>query len=585
MRYPSIPSAQLLIQYCKAVEISQIVISPGSRNAPLIIGFTEDPYFDCYSIVDERCAAFFAMGMAQQLKHPVVVLCTSGSALLNFYPAVAEAFYSNHPLIIISADRPLYKIDIGDGQTIRQDHVFERHIGYSANLRQDVTHATNTIKTFDPKMITEGVPLEETQKRITAYNRKEIMDALSTAVAQRLPVHINIPFEEPLYNTQDIGDNPTVAAITLENKENALEDVSAFTAQWNAARRKMILVGVLSPEEIESKWLEVLASDPSVLIFTETTSNLHNVNILPSIDSIVAPIEKSARKEELFKSLQPDILLSFGGLVVSKKIKAFLRQYKPATHWHVHENRAYDTFFGLSHHFKVNLNTFLQGFVPGIKNVPSPYRDQWINTRDHYAKRRKEYLETIPFSDMWVFNKIVKSLPKKMMVHLANSSTVRYAQLFDMDPSLKVFCNRGTSGIDGSTSTAAGASLHTETPTVLISGDLSFFYDSNGLWNQYLRPDFRIILINNGGGGIFRILPGKEDSENFKTFFETSHVLTAEPICSLYNIGYQLATKEDEVLKALEHFYDTSDRPKLLEIKTPSDVNDQILRAYFDFIS
>jgi len=585
MRQPSIPSAQLLIQYCKAVEISQIVISPGSRNAPLIIGFTEDPYFDCYSIVDERCAAFFATGMAQQLKHPIVVLCTSGSALLNFYPAVAEAFYSNHPLVIISADRPPYKIDIGDGQTIRQDHVFERHIGYSANLRQDVTHATNTIQTFDPAMIPEGVSLEEIQRTILESNRKEITLALSTALKQCLPVHINIPFEEPLYNTQDLSNIKADFTIDLENKDNTLEDISAFTAQWNAARKKMILVGVLSPNEIESKWLEVLANDPSVLIFTETTSNLHNANILPSIDSIIAPIEKSARKDELFKALQPEILLTFGGLVVSKKIKAFLRQYKPANHCHVHGNRAYDTFFGLSHHFKVGLNTFLQGFVPGIKNVSSTYRDQWINTRDHYVKRRREYLETIPFTDMWVFDKIIQSLPKNAMVQLANSSTVRYAQLFDMDPSLKVYCNRGTSGIDGSTSTAVGASLHNETPTVLITGDLSFFYDSNGLWNEYLRPDFRVILINNGGGGIFRILPGKEDSQNFKTFFETSHKLSAEPLCSLHNTEYQLATEEVEVLKALEHFYDTSDRPKLLEIKTPSDVNDQILRAYFDFIS
>jgi 2-succinyl-5-enolpyruvyl-6-hydroxy-3-cyclohexene-1-carboxylate synthase len=567
------------------VEISQIVISPGSRNAPLIVGFTEDPYFDCYSIVDERCAAFFATGMAQQLKHPVVVLCTSGSALLNFYPAVAEAFYSNHPLVVISADRPLYKIDIGDGQTIRQDHVFERHIGYSANLKQDVTHASNTIKRLDPSMIPGEVPLEDIQGTIMEFNREEIKVALSTALTHCLPVHINIPFEEPLYNTQDFSDIQVHTALALENKDNELGDISAFTDQWNDARRKMILVGVLSPEEIEYKWLEVLANDPSVLIFTETTSNLHNAHILPSIDSIIAPIEKSARKDELFKSLQPDILLTFGGLVVSKKIKAYLRHYKPAAHWHVHENRAYDTFFGLSHHFKVGLNAFLQGFVPGIKNVTSPYRDQWISTRDQYVKRRKEYLESIPFSDMWVYDKVVQSLPVNSMVQLANSSTVRYAQLFDMDPSLKVFCNRGTSGIDGSTSTAAGASLHNETPTVLITGDLSFFYDSNGLWNQYLRPDFRIILINNGGGGIFRILPGKEDSENFKTFFETSHVLNAEPICSLYNIGYQLATEKGEVQKALAKFYDTSDRPKLLEIKTPSDVNDQILLTYFDFIS
>ncbi len=585
MRYPSIPSAQLLIQYCKAAEISQIVISPGSRNAPLIIGFTEDPYFDCYSIVDERCAAFVATGMAQQLKHPVVVLCTSGSALLNFYPAVAEAYYSNHPLIIISADRPPYKIDIGDGQTIRQDHVFDRHIGYSANLRQDITHATATIKKLDPAMIPQDGSPGDIQATIMEFNGQEINRALSTAINTCVPVHINIPFEEPLYNTLDFSDIGTSIKIDKQLGDNTLGDIETFAAQWNTAKRKMILVGVLPPNEIESKWLEILASDPSVLIFTETTSNLHNANILPSIDSIIAPIEKLAGKDELFRELQPDMLLTFGGLVVSKKIKAFLRQYKPAVHWHVHENRAFNTFFGLSHHFKVGLNTFLERFIPGTKHVASTYRDHWIGKRDHYVKRRQEYLQTIPFSDMWVFDKIVRSLPKGAMVQLANSSTVRYAQLFDMDPSLTVFCNRGTSGIDGSTSTAVGASWHNETPTVLITGDLSFFYDSNGLWNQYLRSDFRIILINNGGGGIFRILPGKEDSENFKTFFETAHQLNAEPICSLYNIGYELATDEAEVLQALNHFYDTSDRPKLLEIKTPSEINDKILLAYFDFIS
>lgn len=561
------------------------MISPGSRNAPLIIGFTEDPFFECYSIVDERSAAFFAMGMAQQLKHPVVVLCTSGSALLNFYPAVAEAFYSNHPLVIISADRPKYKIDIGDGQTIRQDHVFERHIGYSANLHQDVTHATETIKRLNPAMIPEGISLGDLQQKNMDFNQQEMALALNTAFQERLPVHINIPFEEPLYNTQKESDVSADLTALKEISKFPLEDIAAYATQWNAASKKMILVGVLSPDEIEHQWLEVLANDPSVLIFTETTSNLHNANILPSIDSIIAPIEKSESKEEQFLALQPDILLTFGGLVVSKKIKAFLRQYKPAAHWHVNENRAFDTFFGLTQHFKVGLNTFLRRFVPEIKQGSGTYRNQWIRTRDHYEKRRKEYLETIQYSDMWVFDKIVQSLPERAMVQLANSSAVRYAQLFDMKSGLKVFCNRGTSGIDGSTSTAVGASLHNKIPTVLITGDLSFFYDSNGLWNQYLRSDFRIILINNGGGGIFRILPGKEDSENFKTFFETSHELNAEHLCRMFRIEHQLATDELGVFQALEHFYEASERPKLLEIKTPANVNDRILLAYFDFIS
>ena len=585
MRHPSIPSAQLLVQYCKAMEISQIVISPGSRNAPLIIGFTEDPYFNCYSIVDERSAAFFAIGIAQQIQKPVVVLCTSGSALLNFYPAVAEAFYSDHPILVISADRPPFKIDIGDGQTIRQDHVFDRHIGYAANLKLDISHATETISRFDPNMIPKDISLIEAQAKIAEYNQKEIEQAMDTLFGKSLPVHINIPFEEPLYDT--VATPEVELRIKAGNKKEdvATGDLSGLQQEWNNASRKMILVGVMSPGTLDSQLLDELAADPSVLIFTETTSNLHHPNIIPSIDSIIAPIEKATERDKMFKALQPDILLTFGGLVVSKKVKAFLRDYKPKRHWHVHETKAYNTFFALSHHLVNTPNEFLKTFIPGVSNQDSTYRSDWLGVRDHYVSRRKEYLEQIPFTDMWAFDKLIKSLPQGVMVQLANSSTVRYAQLFDMGPSQPVYCNRGTSGIDGSTSTAVGAALHYQGPTVLITGDLSFFYDSNGLWNQYLRPDFRIILINNGGGGIFRILPGKEDSENFKTFFETAHNLKAKPVCEQFGLSYQLATDKKELLQALKDFHVTSDRPKLLEIKTPSDLNDQILLAYFDFIS
>ena len=585
MRTSSIPSAQLLLQNCKAKEISHIVIAPGSRNAPLIIGFTEDPYFSCYSIVDERCAAFFALGMAQQLKQPVAVLCTSGSALLNFYPAVAEAFYSAIPLIVLSADRPPYKIDIGDGQTIRQDHVFEKHIGYSANLKQDITHATETIRELNPMMIDEHRSLDEQQDQVARYNQQELQKALNMAQQNQLPVHINIPFEEPLYNTLPAPEQLLSFPKQESSLHPVLEELAPYVDHWGSVKRKIVLVGVLPPNSIEQELLDVLARDPSVLVFTETTSNLHHPDFFPSIDSIIAPIEKSAHRAQLFSELQPDILLTFGGLIVSKKVKAFLRKYKPKHHWHINENAAYNTFFCLSHHFQVPAQVFLKAFLSRVPAVDSSYRERWLTVRDHYVQKREGYLKEIPFSDMWVFHAIMKTIPKETMVHLANSSTVRYAQLFDMDPSLPVYCNRGTSGIDGSTSTAIGASLHYSKATLLLTGDLSFFYDSNGLWNRYLRPDFRIIVINNGGGGIFRILPGKEETENFAGFFETTHNLKAKSLCELYELDYHQAGDEPSLNEVLKTFYEPSDKAKLLEIMTPRQLNDKILLAYFDFIS
>ena len=201
MNYSLIPTAQTIVQHCQANDITTIVISPGSRNAPLTISFAENPFFSCFSIVDERCAAFFALGMAQQLQKPVVVICTSGSALLNYYPAVAEAYYSNTPLIVISADRPIYKVGIGDGQTINQKNVFENQIGYSANLRQDVSHATDKILHYKKEWI-KGENVDKIQNKVQAYNDAELNTAFKIAFTYQSPVHINVPLKSPCMKQQ-----------------------------------------------------------------------------------------------------------------------------------------------------------------------------------------------------------------------------------------------------------------------------------------------------------------------------------------------------------------------------------------------
>lgn len=579
MTYSDIPVAQTLILYFKTRGVKNIVISPGSRNAPLTISFTKNPFFKCFSIVDERCAAFFAMGMAQHLREPVAVICSSGSALLNFYPAVAEAYYSDIPLIVVSADRPSYRIDIGDGQTIRQENVMEKHIGYSANLKQDVSHATETISKYGPHLLTEN------QEKVQEYNEREIAKALAVAFDEKYPVHINIPFEEPLYGRVE---EPSVElqkyafSEVMDNGEE--EDWEALAAIWRSSPRKMVLAGVNHPNALEEEVLHMVANDSDTVLFTETTSNLHHPEFFESIDSIIAPIEKSKNKEELFNALQPDLLVTFGGLIVSKKIKAFLRKYKPKQHWHVDAKKANNTFYCLSKHIKTNPNRFFKE-VASESFGENHYKRFWETKKAIYERKREDYLKEIPFSDFSAFHHIIKKIPKGYQVHLANSSTVRYAQLFALDKSLKVYCNRGTSGIDGSSSTALGSSIYSETPTVLLTGDLSFFYDSNALWNTYMRPDFRIVLMNNSGGGIFRILPGMEETEEFETFFETSHKLTAEHLASMYGFDYLKVDNEDQLEDSLKEFYSKSEKPKILEVATPRVLNNKILLGYFDFIS
>lgn len=565
--YSKIPLAQSVVALCEAKGVHHIVISPGSRNAPLIIGFTENPTMKCYSIVDERCAAFFALGIAQQIKKPVALVCTSGSALLNYYPAISEAFYSDIPLVVLSADRPIERIDIGDGQTIRQKNVFENHILYSANLYSEVVAETE-IK--DPKV-------RQKQREAQKHNEREINLALNKAIEKKGPVHINVPFYEPLY---DRLEEPTVLPknIPVEFPQHHISEAlqDEMLELWNTSKRKMILIGVNSPGVIEQQWIDHFANDPSVLVLTETTSNIHHDSHVNCIDQLITSLS-----EEEFEQLHPDILLTVGGMVVSKRIKAFLREYQPKAHWHIDEKKAFDTYFCLAEHIKLTPNNFFETFLTETKNVNGDYKQSWLAIRDQRRERHQAYLEQIKFTDLKAFEVIFDHIPEGQMVQLSNSSTVRYAQLFSLKPSYQVFCNRGTSGIDGSTSTAIGAAAVTNTPTTLISGDLSFFYDSNALWNDHIPANFKIILINNDGGGIFRILPGKEESVNFSTYFETTHGLSAEHLCAMFGFEYHKADTLNDTIASIQQLYKNDSKPQLLEIFTPRKENDSTLIDYF----
>ncbi|WP_109300724.1 2-succinyl-5-enolpyruvyl-6-hydroxy-3-cyclohexene-1-carboxylic-acid synthase [Aquimarina sp. AU474] len=565
--YSKIPLSQTLVALCEAKGIDHIVISPGSRNAPLTIGFSEHPKMHCYSIVDERCAAFFALGIAQQLQKPVGLICTSGSALLNYYPAIAEAFYSDIPLVVLSADRPIERIDIGDGQTIRQKNVFENHILYSANLYSEVVTETEI----------QDLKIRQKQREAQKHNEREINLALNKAIEKKGPVHINVPFYEPLY---DKIEEPTIFPknIPVEFPQHRISNVleGEMLQQWNTAKRKMILIGVSSPGMIDQNFINHFAKDPSVLVLTETTSNIHHPSHINCIDQLITSLTL-----EQFDDLRPDLLLTVGGMVVSKRIKAFLREYQPQSHWHIDQMKAFDTYFCLSEHIKLRPNSFFSWFLEKTEFVRSEYKTSWISVREQRRIKHEQYLEQVAYTDLKVFESIFDKIPEGQMIQLSNSSTVRYAQLFSLKPSFMVYCNRGTSGIDGSTSTAIGASLASKVPTTLITGDLSFFYDSNALWNDYIPSNFKVIIINNSGGGIFRILPGKEESANFSTYFETAHQLTAEHLSKMFGFIYKSANTYQEVQKGLEQLYEHDDQPRILEIFTPRKENDSALIGYF----
>lgn len=549
--YPKKELAQLVISACTQYHIDTVVISPGSRNAPLTVGFSNHPNIKTMSIVDERCAAFFALGIAQQTQKPVAVVCTSGSALLNYYPAIAEAFYSNIPLVVISADRPKHLIDIGDGQTIRQENVFINHILFSANLIDDATKL--------------------------ALNSSLLAEALQIATSKKGPIHINVPFDEPLYETVEDLKAFNLPIVTSSAVQKSQVNLEALIRIWKSSAKKMILVGTNYPDTKLQELLHQFEKDSSVIILTETTSNIASEKTINSIDQLIFPLT-----EKQLEELKPEVLVTFGGMIVSKKIKQFLRKQQPNHHWHIDALKSINTFHCLSEYINECPTTFLPKLV-ALSLVESDYQQKWLLEKEKRAGKHQEYLSQVPFSDLKAFEQVLVSIPDTSQLQLANSSIIRYAQLFDVNDTLLVFCNRGTSGIDGSTSTAIGAALAEKNQTVFITGDLSFFYDSNALWNAYIPSNFRIIIINNSGGGIFRLIPGPK-STNALDYFETPHQLTATNLCKMHQLVYSSASSISELKERISDFYSDSEYPKVLEVFTDKEVNEKVLKEYFNFL-
>jgi len=564
--YPTHKLAQQIVLSCKENGITQVIVSPGSRNAPLIIGFNQESSIELLSVVDERCAAFFALGIAQQTKKPIALICSSGSALLNYFPAVAEAFYSDIPLVIITADRPKHLIDIGDGQTIKQENVFGNHVLLSTNLQE--------------------IPVGNTEVSLESTTADQIKNTIQKSINGKGPVHINVPFNEPLYDTVadlTIDDTLLKLAVKKETKSVSLldeipldvDELARYAEVWNASKKKIVLVGANAPDDLLQIQLEHLTKDPSVIVLVENTANVSHKMFINSIDKLIFPLD-----DEALDKFQPEILLTLGGMVVSKKIKQQLRKFQPKHHWHIDAKRAYDSYHCLEHHFKISATLFFSQFFFLTKVKDSDFRDFWLDKKRVRLEKHQNFVENCAFSDFQVMERLITSIPKNRLLQLSNSSIIRYAQLFDLEPSVAVFCNRGTSGIDGSTSTAVGASVASEKQTVLITGDISFLYDSNGLWNNYIPKSFRIIVLNNNGGGIFRFIPGPQTTKSLD-YFETPHGLTAKELSAMYKFEYSAVENIESLDNALKNFYLVEDGPKLLEIFTPTTLNDTVLKSYF----
>lgn len=550
---------QLIVQQCVAHGMKNVVCSPGSRNAPFVIALDEHPDINCFVVHDERSAAFFALGMAQQLNEPVGIVCTSGSAALNYYPAVAEAYYQCVPLVVLTADRPAEWVDQGDGQTIVQKEVFKNHIRYSCQFSEKVNS-----------------PDEQW------YIERETAIAFSEGNSVwKGPIHFNVALNEPLYGSAEVekGQGKRIelvrGAFHFSNR-NASACIEAMKMP-----KKMIICGQLNPDPVLLEQLKIFANDASVAILVENTSNLVDMKFVHCIDRTL-----NAISEDELSDYTPDLLITLGGAVVSKKIKAFIRKANPKQHWKIGFEFPYmDTYQSLTHSFQVEPAIFLKElnglhYDRSITNFGAKWKQKDFLVQEKMGK----FFQNVDYSDIKVFETILDFIPEMASIHMANSSVVRYCQLFDPIRSIRYWSNRGTSGIDGSSSTACGAAfVQKDELHVLITGDVSFFYDSNAFWNKNLSANLRVILINNGGGGIFKIIPGPASSSQLEKYFEAQHDYNAEHLCKAFGLEYLFADSIDKIENQMESFYsvEVNGRPKLLEIKTPGDINHLKLEEFF----
>jgi 2-succinyl-5-enolpyruvyl-6-hydroxy-3-cyclohexene-1-carboxylate synthase len=541
--------------------VVNVVVSPGSRNAPAIIMFSKNGKLKLTSVADERSAGFFALGMAQQLNQPVALLCTSGSAAVNYGPAISEAYYQKIPLLIITADRPVAWIDQGDGQTIRQDRLFANFIRKSYSLPEKVDDA-ESLWHFG-RMVNEAI------------------DYCSFPVQG--PVHINLPVSEPLYDIADTDASPDVRIIEIARTTQQVEtyQMEKLVSIWNSSSKKMILAGQFAPGKSPEEQVFKLASDPSVVVLTETTSNFNGTGYMECVDRVIEGISPDNQE------FMPDILLTFGGAVISKKIKALLRRMKPRQHWHISPDPTefhLDTYQSLTLTIPVDEASFLLNLGKDSVAVESNFREIWNQRNNDHRLRHLRFMEKVGYSDLEVYDLLFDHIPEGCHIHLGNSTPVRYAQLFEHQHKYRFWSNRGTSGIDGCVSTAVGAASVINEPLTVITGDIGFFYDSNALWNQHLSPKLRIILINNGGGNIFRILPGPDKFAEMEPYLETVHSFNAEGIAKNFGVPYFRADNMDSLRSIMKNFYADSGKPALLEIVTPAKESAETLRNYFKYM-
>ncbi|MBX2963550.1 MAG: 2-succinyl-5-enolpyruvyl-6-hydroxy-3-cyclohexene-1-carboxylic-acid synthase [Cyclobacteriaceae bacterium] len=549
---------------CVRKGITNVVLSPGSRCAPLTLAFARHKKITCRTISDERSAAFIGLGMAKKTQIPTALVCTSGTAVFNYAPAVAEAFFSKTPLIVFTADRPAEWIAQQDGQTIFQHGIFGQHVKASFQLPQDYSHPDS----------------------VWAINRI-VNDAINLAMQEpKGPVHINAPFREPLYPETN-EDITYTDAITVRNLVQAEPVLSRSTRKQLAKElsnyNKILLVG--GQQHLEAPAIQFIGQvcqKQNLPLLGDVISNLHGIdNLIRHSDLFLGQANEAIKK-----SLQPDLLITFGESIISKNVKLFLRQFPAHAHWHVQAGGVpADTFQGLTKVIQTEATEFFD-FLDKLETTENFERQKQSNYQKLWEVEERKTLRCLEkffphkdLAELELVHELIQALPDNCDLHLANSMSVRYANFIGLGAqkkNIEVFSNRGTSGIDGCTSTAVGNALVSNKPTIFFTGDMAFFYDRNAFWHNYPLPNFRVVVLNNHGGTIFNLIDGPSSLPETGEYFVTHQTLSAKKLCEEFGFDYLKIDNRRKIKNMLKDFFDFDNSTKILEFESAHSLNKTI---------
>ncbi|WP_080056527.1 2-succinyl-5-enolpyruvyl-6-hydroxy-3-cyclohexene-1-carboxylic-acid synthase [Spirosoma aerolatum] len=559
---PIVNIAELLSQK----GISDVIVSPGSRSAPLTLAVARHPQLQVRVMADERSAGFVALGIAQQTRRPVAVICTSGSAVYNLAPAVAEAYFQQVPLLLLTADRPHEWLHQQDGQTIDQIGIFRNQVKRSYDLPADYTHP-------DARWAIER-----------SLNEAVTLCQLEPAG----PVHVNVPLREPFYPKADESfafERVRLIDTLLATPTLAPETWHRLQAEWEQSSRILIAVGQLPPNPALRSVLTQITDEWGIPVVGEIISNLaDNGQFITHTDTMLASLD-----DEQANALRPDLLITLGGSFLTRNLKTFFRNYPARRHWHIQPtvDRVTDGFQSLTTLIPSEPTAFLEKLFADIDYQRFLQGDdedderQFLHHWQAFDRKAARLVAGVlaqpdqPLTDWSAVQSVLEQLPPNSILHLANSMPVRYANLCGLTArqGIQVAANRGVSGIDGCLSTALGAALKTDQILTLLIGDVAFFYDRNALWSAPIPNNLRIVLLNNDGGHIFRIIDGPSRQPELETYFETPHGYTARNTAADASLHYEACATREELESLLPAFFQSGNRARLLEITTDKLAN------------